>query len=279
MASAFRAPKVPEIPQAVAVVVGDVVGRYMFNHHNIDVLFTEAGEVGDRPPGNCAEQFTQRLRRCSTDPACDALGVLGVVLRAYMDLGPTAADDPLHQGQERIHQVLQRNGLCYLPGGRVVRRSGTAPVALGARLAQNDLRSVSDEFQRALGAVEDDPAAAVTAACATLEAVCKVVIEDEGLDMPKEQALGRVWNTVKAHLGLDAKDVPGEDLKKVLQGMATTVDGIANLRTKAGSAHGRGRSSYRVEPRHARLAVNAASTVAMFLLERWDKVRRERSKP
>jgi hypothetical protein len=48
-------------------------------------------------------------------------------------------------------------------------------------------------------------------------------------------------------------------------------DGIAALRTHAGSAHchsfGR---SYRLAPRHARLAVHAAHTMTLFLFETWE---------
>ena len=47
------------------------------------------------------------------------------------------------------------------------------------------------------------------------------------------------------------------------------VDGLGALRTHAGSAHGRGRTAYKVAPRHSRLALNAAHTLVHFLLETW----------
>ncbi|MNY64113.1 hypothetical protein D3C86_2011740 [compost metagenome] len=43
------------------------------------------------------------------------------------------------------------------------------------------------------------------------------------------------------------------------------------MRTHAGSAHSEGRKGYKLEPRHARLAVNAAHTVATFVMETWEK--------
>jgi hypothetical protein len=49
------------------------------------------------------------------------------------------------------------------------------------------------------------------------------------------------------------------------------VDGIGALRTHASSAHSEGRKGYKLEARHARLAVNAAHSVATFVLETWDK--------
>jgi hypothetical protein len=61
-----------------------------------------------------------------------------------------------------------------------------------------------------------------------------------------------------------------DDLKKVLSGMFSVVDGLGSLRTHAGSAHGHGRLRYKVTSRHARVAVNAASTLAAFVLETWE---------
>ena len=43
------------------------------------------------------------------------------------------------------------------------------------------------------------------------------------------------------------------------------------LRTHASSAHGAGRRRYNIEPRHARLAVHAAHTIGLFVLESWAK--------
>jgi hypothetical protein len=48
------------------------------------------------------------------------------------------------------------------------------------------------------------------------------------------------------------------------------VDGVANVRTALGSAHGRGRKRYRVKARHARLAIHSAHTLVLFLIETWD---------
>ena len=73
---------------------------------------------------------------------------------------------------------------------------------------------------------------------------------------------------MRNHLNLNATDVQDENLRKILSGMSSLVDGIAGLRTRRGSAHGHDlRKSYRIEARHARLASHAAFTLAMFFLE------------
>lgn len=55
--------------------------------------------------------------------------------------------------------------------------------------------------------------------------------------------------------------------------MFAVVSGIGALRTHASSAHGAGKRGYKLEPRHARLAVHSAHTLALFILESWEKKR------
>ena len=97
------------------------------------------------------------------------------------------------------------------------------------------------------------------------------MIEDEGLEYPNKQDLRNLWKVVAAHLKFDPSSVEDDDLRRVLGGMASIVDGIGSLRTHASAAHGRGRKAYKLQPRHARLAVHAAHTLAAFTIETWKK--------
>ncbi len=111
----------------------------------------------------------------------------------------------------------------------------------------------------------------MTAACAILESVCKTYLEEEGHALPSKQVLGSLWSEVAGHLGLTPKVIADDDLKRILQGLYSIADGVAALRTHAGSAHGHSTGkNYRLAPRHARLAVHAAHTIAMFVLETWE---------
>jgi len=96
-------------------------------------------------------------------------------------------------------------------------------------------------------------------------------LEDGGLELPKKQTIKELWREAQKHLGLTPAAQTDRDLQKVLSGLASVVDGIGALRTHSGSAHGQGRRRYKVEPRHARLAVHGAHTLAVFLLETWEK--------
>lgn len=65
---------------------------------------------------------------------------------------------------------------------------------------------------------------------------------------------------------------PGHDnlstpLRQVLTGLASVVQGLAAVRSMAGDAHGR---LHRTHPHHARVAVNAAKTFTVFMLDTFE---------
>ena len=73
-------------------------------------------------------------------------------------------------------------------------------------------------------------------------------------------------------------DLIADNIRKVLSGVTTATEGIGALRTHGGDAHGRERGHRRIDPRIARFAIHAASTVALFLIETWER-KMQRSLP
>ena len=143
--------------------------------------------------------------------------------------------------------------------------------SLGLLLRERDLAAIDREFSRCMENVESDPPAAITAACSILESVCKVYIEDKDLEMPSKQSIVPLWKIVSNHIGLEPSRFEDDDIRKILSGLISVVNGIGSLRTHTGSAHGRGKNSYRVQARHARLTVNASYTLVGFVLETWQQ--------
>jgi hypothetical protein len=144
---------------------------------------------------------------------------------------------------------------------------GVASRSLEDILRNRDLEAVHAEFERTLVMVEQDPASAVTAACAIVESICKIVIEDRKLPMPSKQTVKPLWTVVSEDLQLRPDQVEDEDLKRILAALSSLVDGLGALRTHAGSAHGRGHVRYSIQSRYARLAVHAADTLVAFVIE------------
>ena len=90
--------------------------------------------------------------------------------------------------------------------------------------------------------------------------------------MPTDQSLRPLWKVASKHLGLDTGAVEDDDIRKVLSGMTSTVEGIGafygHMQAPPMVAEG-GRIACR--QRHARLAIHASHTLVSFFLETWDE--------
>lgn len=259
------APIPPSVIGTASPILADA-----YTHAALNALFMAAGFPGDPPAGNKSEKCRNWLRRANTESQ-DALTMFGRLIAEFMDI----EHELWEPGRERIRAALASEGLSYSRGGFIHGAGLSGPSrSLAERFKSDGMQTVEMEYGRAYKSIENDPGAAVTAACAILESVCKFYLEAEGRELPKKQVLGTLWPEVAGHLGLSPKQVADNDLKRILQGLYSIGDGVAALRTHTGSAHGQsGVNTYRLAPRHARLAVHSAHTMALFVLETWDERR------
>ncbi|WP_157152646.1 abortive infection family protein [Cellvibrio sp. BR] len=58
-----------------------------------------------------------------------------------------------------------------------------------------------------------------------------------------------------------------DSIKRLLKNLADITYGVAELRNSYGTGHGKNAKSRGLSSRHAKLAVGAASTLAIFLIE------------
>lgn len=175
------------------------------------------------------------------------------------------------KARANVRAALARHGLSYHEGGAILGGTLVTPSrSLEELIRGRDFAAIQTEFDRALSHVGGDPPAAVTAACAIVEAACKTYIADRRLPLPADQSVLPLWKVVQKDLDLDPARTHDPDLKRILGGLASIVEGVAAFRTHASSAHGRGRCVVTIEARHARLAIHAAHTIVTFLLETWE---------
>jgi len=254
------------ITRGIARVIGEVLGASYYSHRRIEALFHESGFGGEPPEGTCSDKITHWICRDADEAPEEIASKIGRVLCEFMD-----SDHESHtEGRARIVGILAQSGLSYSHGGHIFGSGVSAPAkSLDDLLRKQAIPEIEIEFQRALGAVESDPPAAVTAACAILEAFCRIYLQEERVSLPSDLSAKPLWNAVAHHIGFAPASQTDQDLKKVLSGFLSVVDGIASFRTHDGSAHGKERRSYRILPRHARLAVHAAHTLVLFGLETW----------
>jgi hypothetical protein len=270
-----------EIPAPVIAVLADNM-PIIETHAGLDNLFFHADAPGDPPEGSKPVKTQAWLRRINKESE-NPLVALGKLIECYMEIPEqdegentffgSPSGNPKKELKEKLESILSRCNLTYMSGGYVSDGSSASSRSLAELIKGRDIPAIDTEFNRALSNVNSEPREAVSAACNILESIFKTYISDENLILPQKQDLQNVWKVVRADLGFDPSLVQDDDLKKVLSGILSVVDGIGAFRTHASSAHGEGRKLYKLKPRHARLAIHSAHTLALFVLETWDENR------
>lgn len=186
------------------------------------------------------------------------------IKRAY---NTSQSDDLVGIEQESLFRIINR-----------LEEGGAPPVL--KKLSQTaeiyKLDTVSRDLERAVKSIKTDPESAVTSACSTLESVARSILIELELELPKKKDLKALFNAVKEPLGLspgrtDINMLIADDVRKIFSGLSTVVEGISALRTHGGDAHGREKGYARIDQRIASLAVHSASSIALFLLETWNR--------
>lgn len=268
-----------EIPAPVIAVLSENM-PVVETHASLDNLFSYAEAPGEPPEGSKSVKVQAWLRRVNKESG-HPLVVLGRLIECYMEL-PDIEDatstwsgvptvDVKKQFKAKLEAILSRCNLAYLTGGIISDGSSAPSRSLAELIKGRDIPSIDAEFNRALANVNSEPREAVSAACNILESIFKTYITDEKLEMPQKQDLQNVWKVVRSELGFNPGALEDDDLKKILSGVMSVVDGIGAFRTHASSAHGQGRKVYNLKSRHARLAIHSAHTIALFVLETWDE--------
>lgn len=147
--------------------------------------------------------------------------------------------------------------------------SDVAPLDTGVAegIERLDSASVARDWERALARRSSDPEAAITAARALVESVCKTILDDLGIVYEERGDLPKLYRKTAKALRLTPDEHTDEQIRRILGGCTSAVEGLGALRNRSGDAHGRGRTGYRLSARHAALAVNLAGTVTMFLTD------------
>ncbi|MBY5439065.1 abortive infection family protein [Rhizobium leguminosarum] len=182
--------------------------------------------------------------------------------------------------RQHLNAALEADGLAVtIVSGiaHLVERTGAGLIVepFISKVTKLDFDTVQIEIARALPSLSDDPEDAVTAACSLIEAVCRSILIELGLPLPPKRDIDGLLKAVQEPLGLSPgrADLPGEieqDVRQVLGGLTSVAKGIGALRTHGGDAHGREKGFRRIDPRIARLALNSASSIALFLIETWE---------
>jgi hypothetical protein len=131
---------------------------------------------------------------------------------------------------------------------------------------------VTQQITRMEASIVSDPELAIGTAKEFVETICKTVLRECEQTVSASADLPQLVKQVREILDLLPHDIPekargAETIKRVLSNLGTVAQGLAELRGLYGSGHGKHAKAKGLQPRHARLAVGAACTLALFLFE------------
>lgn len=188
---------------------------------------------------------------------------------------------------ERLRQgynlLLQNDGYEIVPKTQMAGRAIFVARQIGLR-KEASLNSLKEKFSGAdtgyvLGqitrmesAVQNDPGLAIGTAKELIETICKTILAERSFVLSGNEDLPQLVKATAKTLKLTPSDIPddakaSESIKRLLSNLATITNGIAELRNSYGTGHGKDAKAKGLGPRHAKLAVGAASTLAIFLVE------------
>lgn len=135
-----------------------------------------------------------------------------------------------------------------------------------------DATYVMSQITRMESAIENDPSLAIGTAKELIETICKTILFEREQEVDNSLELPKLVKLTVKELKLTPDDIPNEakardNIKLILSNLATITNGIAELRNSYGTGHGKDSKAKGLSSRHAKLAVGAASTLAVFLLE------------
>jgi hypothetical protein len=131
------------------------------------------------------------------------------------------------------------------------------------------------EIVRMDNAIEKDPELAIGTAKEFVETVCKTILNERKKTFKADEDLPKlVYMTIEEVRPICASESgkkTDELIRKMLGNMLSLTQYIAELRNLHGTGHGKDMHVVTIEPRHASLAVNAATTLVLFLYQSYEK--------
>lgn len=200
-------------------------------------------------------------------------------------LHPIVRNDAIEA--ERLHQLyneyLRNDGFGLVERGKISGRPTYTARDIGAAVVPVistakgisfvlDRNYVFQQITRMEAAIEPNPDLAIGTAKELVETCCRTILEERGNSAHHNLEVPQLVKLTCKELQLTPDDIAdsaaaADIIKRLLSNLATITQGVAELRNKYGTGHGKAANAKGLQPRHAKLAVGAASTLAIFLVE------------
>ena len=182
-----------------------------------------------------------------------------------------------------FNEILAAEGWQMVEKGRMANRPVFAArrLVLGRSITLGNAHRITQvlsaeyviqQVNRMEAAVEPDPELAIGTAKEFVETICKTILVELGEARSKNADLLDLVKQVRIKLELLPENIHdkakgAETIKRILSNLGTAAQGLAELRGLYGTGHGKAAGTGGLQPRHARLAVGAATTLGVFFFE------------
>ena len=171
-----------------------------------------------------------------------------------------------------LHEELRHCGYEWT-GKAVTGSTASARLADAKAFAQAfDLGHLGEHIQRIERAIDDDPGQAIGSAKELAETVAKTILNKRRVTFSPSADILELGKLVFKTLRQMPDDIPekakgAEIIKRMLSNLSSVVQGIAELRGLYGTGHGKDGKARGLSPRHARLVVGTAASLAYYWVE------------
>ena len=175
-------------------------------------------------------------------------------------------------GWELVEDVIVDGRPVYMPERRV-RGLGNATQRIKAVAASLESDNLYDDLRRLERVGDAEPGEAIALAKEIVESCCKLILDDRGVSYSDRADIPELLKLLRKEIrilpdGIDEKAKASNEIRTVLTSLGKIAHALGPIRNAYGKGHGRGRNFKGLEPRHARLAIGAASTFVDFVLDR-----------
>jgi hypothetical protein len=135
-----------------------------------------------------------------------------------------------------------------------------------------DADYIHRQINRMTSALDSDPDLAIGTAKELVETCCQTILAARGKPVTDKPDLLPLVRRALEELklvpdGIADAQKGAKSIKSLLGSLATITQSLAELRNLYGTGHGKDGKTKGLSPRHARLAVGAATTLAVFLFD------------
>jgi hypothetical protein len=197
--------------------------------------------------------------------------VLRVFASVLMDL-EQAGTEGAQRTRARLLGHLLRDGI-HLKDGRLALPASSVHTGHARSAATRlDLPGLQLQIDRIVASIDTDPAHAIGTAKEMIETTCKSILTARGESYSKSADVPELVKQTRKVLKLLPEDVPdsargADTIRQLLSQLGAIAQNVAELRSLYGTGHGKEGKARGLQPRHARLVVGSAATLATFLLE------------